>query len=115
LYLVLGGIFTSVVVPLLVRAAKDNPDKGEACAERTFTVVAMGVSTPIVDLYLPGVAGSEHRVAVIFAYFFIPQVLPRIVNYTRSARSVPSRPCDAPVPSSIRPGLRVCRLPPELG
>jgi hypothetical protein len=83
-YLMLGGIFTSVVVPLLVRAAKDHPDKGEAYAERIFTlgaiallivtVVAMAVSTPIVDLYLHGAAGSEHRVAVIFAYFFIPQV-----------------------------------------
>ena len=83
-YLMLGGIFTSVVVPLLVRAAKDNPDKGEAYAERIFTlgaiallvvtVLAMVVSTPIVDLYLPGAAGSEHRVAVIFAYFFIPQI-----------------------------------------
>jgi murein biosynthesis integral membrane protein MurJ len=83
-YLMLGGVFTSVVVPLLVRAAKDHPDKGEAYAERIFTlgvialvvvtVVAMAVSTPIVDLYLPSDAGSEHRVAVIFAYFFIPQV-----------------------------------------
>ena len=41
--------------------------------------------------------------------------LPRIVNYTRSARSVPTRPGDAPVPSPVRPGLRVRRLPPELG
>ena len=38
LYLMLGGIFTSVVVPLLVRAAKDHPDKGEAYAERIFTL-----------------------------------------------------------------------------
>jgi murein biosynthesis integral membrane protein MurJ len=83
-YLMLGGIFTSVVVPLLVRAAKSHPDNGEAYAERIFTlgaiallvitVVATAVSAPIVDLYLPGAPGSEHRVAVIFAYFFIPQI-----------------------------------------
>jgi putative peptidoglycan lipid II flippase len=84
LYLMLGGVFTSVVVPLLVRAAKNHPDKGEAYTERIFTlgaiallivtVVAMALSAPIVDLYLPGAPGSEHRVAVIFAYFFIPQI-----------------------------------------
>jgi putative peptidoglycan lipid II flippase len=83
-YLMLGGIFTSVVLPLLVRAAKNHPDKGEAYAERIFTLGAIGLlivtvagtalSAPIVDLYLPGTAGSEHRVAVIFAYFFIPQI-----------------------------------------
>jgi transposase len=36
--------------------------------------------------------------------------LPRIVNYTRSARSVPACPGDAPVPPAVRPGLRVGRL-----
>jgi len=39
----------------------------------------------------------------------------RIVNYTRSARSVPPRPGGAPVPPAVRPGLRVRRLPAELG
>ncbi|HEY6792659.1 MAG TPA: murein biosynthesis integral membrane protein MurJ, partial [Trebonia sp.] len=83
-YLMLGGIFTSVVVPLLVRAAKNHPDKGEAYAERIFTlgaiallivtVVGTALSGPIVDIYLHGAPRSEHRVAVIFAYFFIPQI-----------------------------------------
>src|SRR5260370_15123753 len=41
--------------------------------------------------------------------------LPRIVNYTRSARSVPPGPGDAPVPPPEWPGLRVRRLPTELG
>src|SRR5579859_730901 len=37
-YLMLGGIFTAVVVPLLVRAAKEDPDRGDAYAERIFTL-----------------------------------------------------------------------------
>ena len=85
LYLMLGGIFTSVVVPLLVRAAKDHPDKGEAYAERIFTLGAIALlessrssppRSPRRSFMLPtrGAARSEHRVAVIFAYFFIPQV-----------------------------------------
>ena len=60
-YLMLGGIFTSVVVPMLVRAAKEDPDRGEGYAKRIYslgvvsllvvTVVATALSGPIVDLY----------------------------------------------------------------
>jgi putative peptidoglycan lipid II flippase len=90
-YLMLGGIFTSVVVPLLVRSAKEDPDRGEGYAERIFTlgvvslltvtVVATALAAPLVDLYAgningpPGSAGAaEHHLMVVFAYFFIPQI-----------------------------------------
>jgi putative peptidoglycan lipid II flippase len=84
-YLMLGGIFTSVVVPMLVRAAKENPDRGVAYAERIFTlgvislllitVVAMALAVPLVDLYAGNITDArEHTVMVIFAYFFIPQI-----------------------------------------
>jgi putative peptidoglycan lipid II flippase len=90
-YLMLGGIFTSVVVPLLVRAARRDPDHGEAYAQRMFTLgaVALLVVTvvgtllagPLVYLYAPtihGPAGSslaaEHHLMVVWAYFFIPQI-----------------------------------------
>ena len=64
----LGGIFTAVVVPLLVRAAKEDPDRGEGYAERIFTlgvvsllivtVVATLLSAPLVDLYAGGITGA---------------------------------------------------------
>jgi putative peptidoglycan lipid II flippase len=94
-YLMLGGIFTAVVVPLLVRAAKEDPDRGEAYAERIFTlgvvsllivtVVATLLSAPLVDLYAGGIIGkpgtstyaesvAQHHLMVLFAYFFIPQI-----------------------------------------
>ncbi len=90
-YLMLGGIFTSVVVPLLVRAAKRDPDRGEAYAQRMFTLGAMALlvvtvvatllAGPLVDLYAPtihGPAGShlaaEHDLMVVWAYYFIPQI-----------------------------------------
>jgi putative peptidoglycan lipid II flippase len=90
-YLMLGGIFTSVVVPLLVKAAKDDPNRGEAYAERIFTLGAVALfavtaaatilAVPLVDLYAGNINGppgspaaAEHRVMVIFAYFFIPQI-----------------------------------------
>jgi putative peptidoglycan lipid II flippase len=90
-YLMLGGIFTSVVVPLLVRAAKRDPDRGEAYAQRVFnlgalallavSVMATLLAAPLVYLYAPtihGPAGShlaaEHNLMVLWAYFFIPQI-----------------------------------------
>jgi putative peptidoglycan lipid II flippase len=84
-YLFLGGVFTSVVVPMLVRAAKEDPDRGEGYAQRIYslgvvsllvlTVVATVLAGPIADLYggdlnQPG----EHQLMVTFAYFFIPQI-----------------------------------------
>jgi putative peptidoglycan lipid II flippase len=90
-YLMLGGIFTSVVVPLLVRAARRDPDRGEAYTQRLFTLGALALAAvtvlgtllaaPLVDLYAPtihGPAGSplaaEHNLMVVWAYFFIPQI-----------------------------------------
>jgi putative peptidoglycan lipid II flippase len=90
-YLMLGGIFTAVVVPLLVRAAKEDPDRGEGYAERIFTigVISLLVVTvlgtllagPLVNLYAGNINGrpgspaaAEHHLMVIFAYFFIPQI-----------------------------------------
>jgi putative peptidoglycan lipid II flippase len=90
-YLMLGGIFTAVVVPLLVRAAKEDPDRGAGYAERIFTfgvisllvvtVVGTLLAVPLVDLYAGNIKGppgspgaAEHHLMVIFAYFFIPQI-----------------------------------------
>jgi len=84
-FLMLGGIFTSVVVPMLVRAAKEDPDRGVAYAERIFTlgvvclltvtVVATLLAGPLVDLYAGNIRDPrEHTVMVIFAYYFIPQI-----------------------------------------
>ena len=63
----LGGIFTSAVVPLLVRAARRDPDRGEAYAQRVFnlgalallvvTVLATLLAAPLVDLYAPTIHG----------------------------------------------------------
>src|SRR6266702_530276 len=82
--LMLGGILTSVVVPLLVNAAKRDADGGEAYDQRMFTlasvalfaltVVATLAASLLVGLYAHAFTGAEHHLTVIFAYFFIPQV-----------------------------------------
>jgi putative peptidoglycan lipid II flippase len=82
--LAIGGILTSVIVPLLVSAAKRSRDRGEAYDQRMFTLVtiALGAITliataaaaPIASLYDPKATGTEHHLLVVFAYFFIPQI-----------------------------------------
>jgi putative peptidoglycan lipid II flippase len=83
--LMLGGILTSVVVPLLVSAARRDRDRGEAYDQRIFTlgVLALGVITvlataaaaPLADLYALHINNAAtHHLTIIFAYFFIPQI-----------------------------------------
>jgi putative peptidoglycan lipid II flippase len=82
--LMLGGILTSVVVPLLVAAARRDPDRGEGYFQRIFSlsVIALGVVTLIataaaafiVGLYAHAIHGPERHVMVLFAYFFMPQI-----------------------------------------
>jgi putative peptidoglycan lipid II flippase len=82
--LVIGGILTSVIVPLLVNAAKRDTDRGEAYDQRMFTlvtvsllvltVVATAAAALLVDLYKGDISGQDLHLMVIFAYFFIPQI-----------------------------------------
>ncbi len=82
--LVLGGILTSVIVPLIVKAAKRNGGRDEGYDQRMFTlitgallgvtVVATLAAVPIVDLYKGSISGPELHVMVLLAYFCIPQI-----------------------------------------
>jgi putative peptidoglycan lipid II flippase len=82
--LMIGGILTSVIVPLLVNAAKRDADGGEAYDQRMFTlttgallavtVVATLAASLLVDLYAHAITGPERHLMVVFAYFFIPQI-----------------------------------------
>jgi putative peptidoglycan lipid II flippase len=82
--LMLGGILTSVVVPLLVTAAKRDADGGEAYDQRMFTLgtlalaaltlVATLAAGLLVELYAHDLTPAEHHLTVIFAFFFIPQI-----------------------------------------
>jgi putative peptidoglycan lipid II flippase len=83
--LLLGGVLTSVVVPLLVRAAKEDEDGGQAYAQRllTLTVLVLGgaavvlvLAAPLlIDLYAGDLDPQSRDLAVTFARFFLPQVL----------------------------------------
>jgi murein biosynthesis integral membrane protein MurJ len=83
--LALGGILTSVIVPLIVNAKKRDPSSGAAYEQRMFTLLTallLGVTVlgtilavPIVHLYSGNqVKGATEHLAIIFALFFIPQI-----------------------------------------
>lgn len=83
--LLLGGLLTSVVVPLLVQAAHDDTDGGEAYAQRLVTIVfallsvvaVLGVvlAPEIIALYGKDLDADQRALATTFARFFLPQVL----------------------------------------
>jgi putative peptidoglycan lipid II flippase len=84
--LAVGGILTSVIVPLIV-AARRGPDRGEGYDQRIFTLVTFALlgitvlatlaAVPIVYLYSGSAIRDSPRtehLAVILALFFIPQI-----------------------------------------
>ncbi len=84
--LALGGILTSVIVPLIVNAAKrDGARSGYdqrmfsliTVALAGITLVAEALVVPIVHLYAGSKISHAHatlHLAIIFALFFIPQI-----------------------------------------
>jgi putative peptidoglycan lipid II flippase len=83
--LLLGGILTSVVVPVLVRAAKNDGDEGEAYAQRLLSLVVLVLlaasvllvvfAPALVALYSQNADADQRRLTVVFARFFLPQML----------------------------------------
>ena len=82
--LLLGGILTSVFVPLLVTAAKRDADGGRGYDQRMFTLVTITLAVitvvatlgapVLVSIYASAVHGPERALMVTFARFFIPQI-----------------------------------------
>jgi putative peptidoglycan lipid II flippase len=83
--LLLGGILSAVIVPLLVQAAHDDPDHGQAYAQRLVTIVAVVltvvsiiavVAAPLViSAYAHNARPEQRALATTFARFFLPQLL----------------------------------------
>ena len=84
--LLLGGVLSSVVVPLLVRAAKQDGDAGEAYTQRllSLTVLVLGAASLLLVVFAPAVVAvyassstepATRDLAIVFARFFLPQVL----------------------------------------
>lgn len=80
--LLLGGVLTSVVIPVLVRAAKEDGDGGDAFAQKLLsgatvgllvaTTVAVVASPLLVRPYLAD--NVDVDLAIDFAYLLLPQI-----------------------------------------
>jgi putative peptidoglycan lipid II flippase len=89
--LLLGGVLTSVAIPLLVRAEKEDPDGGESYAQWlvTMSTVLLGVGTIVAVACAPLLtsaltSGSEDaNPALVTAFAYL--VLPGIIFYGMSA------------------------------
>jgi putative peptidoglycan lipid II flippase len=82
--LLLGGILTSVIVPLIVQSRERDRRYGEEYEQRLFTgavvflavlTIAAVLAAPLfIDLYGNGFQGAQRDLAVLFARFFLPQI-----------------------------------------
>ncbi|HSR85309.1 MAG TPA: murein biosynthesis integral membrane protein MurJ [Streptosporangiaceae bacterium] len=85
--LALGGILTSVIVPLIVNAARRDSGRREGYDQRMFTLITLALAgvtllatlavVPIVHLYAGSKISQSHatlHLAIVFALFFIPQI-----------------------------------------
>jgi murein biosynthesis integral membrane protein MurJ len=83
--LALGGILTSVAVPLIVSAAKRHSDGGEAYDQRIFTLgvlvlggitaLATAAAVPITAVYGHGMPNAAtYHLTLLFSFFFLPQI-----------------------------------------
>jgi putative peptidoglycan lipid II flippase len=83
--LLLGGVLTSIMVPLLVRAQTEDADGGEAYTRRLLTVasvalalatvVAMVAAPLLTRLYLGDDVGPANpQLATAFAWLLLPQI-----------------------------------------
>jgi putative peptidoglycan lipid II flippase len=83
--LLLGGVLASVLIPVLVRARKNEPDRGQAYAQRllTLAVVAIGAATVIVVIGAPlltalvtskSTPADDRQLVTTLAYLLLPEI-----------------------------------------
>jgi len=86
--LLIGGILTSVVVPVLVRASKEEADGGERFASSLLTlmILLLGSACLVGMVLAPQIAGAymdtsgpsgaaQHELATTFLRWFMPQIV----------------------------------------
>src|SRR5699024_6409674 len=82
--LVLGAVLTSLVVPVRVRAEKEDADRGEAFIRRLLTMtfsitviislLAVGAAPWLIRLTLDQDGQVNVQMATMFAYLVLPQI-----------------------------------------
>lgn len=113
--LLIGGVLTSVIVPVLVRAQKSDPDGGEAYIQRLLTLsavvlligtaIAVAAAPGLVWLYVRDGGKASPQLATAFAYLLLPQILfygiSALVSAILQAKQIFSPPAWAPVVNNL--------------
>ena len=114
--LLLGGILSSVLIPLLVRRRKADPDGGQAYTQKllTFAVVSLAIATVLVTLAAPvltliqsgaGTSADYQRLVTYFAYLVLPIIfftgLSALIGAVLNVRGHFAAPMWAPILNNL--------------
>lgn len=114
--LLLGGILSSVLIPLLVRRRKADPDGGQAYTQKllTFAVVSLGIATLLVVAAAPlitaiqsgaGTSGQYRDLVTKFAYLILPIIfftgLSALIGAVLNVRGHFAAPMWAPILNNL--------------
>jgi putative peptidoglycan lipid II flippase len=113
--LLLGGILSSVLVPMLVRSRKSDADRGEAFTQRllTLTVVVLGITTvlatvaaPLLTFVYASKNGPEFRgLVTALSYLMLPTIffygLAGVCSAVLNTRGKFAAPMWAPILNNI--------------
>jgi putative peptidoglycan lipid II flippase len=113
--LLLGGVLTSVAIPLLVRAEKEDGDGGESYAQWLITmgtlilavgtVLAMVCAPLLTDIYISDSPTANAPLVTAFAYLVLPGIvfygLTALLSAVLNARHVFGIPTWAPVLNNV--------------
>jgi putative peptidoglycan lipid II flippase len=113
--LLLGGVLTSVAIPLLVRAEKEDGDGGESYAQWLITmgtmllgigtVIAMACAPLLTDVYISDSPDANPELVTAFAYLVLPGIvfygLTALLSAVLNARHVFGIPTWAPVLNNV--------------
>jgi len=112
--LLLGGVLTSVVIPLLVHAQERDPDNGEAYTQRLMslataalaaaTLVAVLAAPMLTALYV-GADSPKAHLTTVFAWLLLPEIffygLGAMFGAILNTRNVYGAPAWAPVLNNL--------------
>lgn len=113
--LLIGGVLTSVFVPVLVRAQKTDPDGGEVYIQRllTLSTVLLAIGTALavaagpflVSLFMSDGGKATPDLATAFAYLLLPQIffygISALVSAILQSKQIFSPPAWAPVVNNL--------------
>ncbi|WP_009942114.1 murein biosynthesis integral membrane protein MurJ [Saccharopolyspora erythraea] len=113
--LLLGGVLTSIAVPLLVRAQQEGTEQGESYAQwmvtmgvvllGTATVLAVAAAPLLTELYLGSDTRANAALTTAFAYLVLPGIvfygLSALLSAVLNVREVFGIPAWAPVVNNL--------------